>query len=462
MAVGAGGMYGRRGGDAALLRVLGAVVRRNGAGAGRAGRAGLLADIWGQGTFPGVRPFRDRGGTGGGGRTKVVKHKEREEREIEKHKKGEEEKDGLVRVLRKLRGGELDDEYGEGERCALRRVVEAGCDVGAIARLFGVPVVCLEESGLARGKDGDVERFYGESMAGRMSDERMYRVLARSDGECHGIRVSVVARVVRKLLCARKSALYNDNMDIAVEAALFAIDPDVFASRFTLTRLRACAFCATLRRYEHARAFTGAFEAISPSRLGRLLRDLQAVRALSQPHTSLTLGAIHAYCAENLLLTARAVAGVFRRHARAAAGTAASMTAGEFTRLYLALTACATDSSVRYWFAVLDQDGDGRLGRADVAHFYSARRRASEAINGAPLAGARAFWTRLRELSGADERGVTQGMLLRLGAKEREFVLCALLVRRADDGHLVDVSRLVQGAGSATDAQIAAGSEADE
>lgn len=113
----------------------------------------------------------------------------------------------------------------------------------------------------------------------------------------------------------------------------------------------------------------------------------------------------------------------------------------DFVRLYLALVKCGTDVGVRYWFSVLDVDGDGLVSERDAHHFYGERRRDGERRQaGTVLCGLASVWTRvcgsaaspLGELSLLDVLGMSKA--------DREFLLCALLIRRIDDVQLVDVA----------------------
>lgn len=125
------------------------------------------------------------------------------------------------------------------------------------------------------------------------------------------------------------------------------------------------------------------------------------------------------------------------------------MTVGDFVRMYLALVGCQSDPGLRYWFGVLDQDGDGRVGVGDVAHFYTERKAESERRNGVLLADVHWLWVRLCAMGGVrpDGPGLDLAALQALGKDEREFVMCALLVRRADDGKLADVASTIAAGG---------------
>jgi hypothetical protein len=126
----------------------------------------------------------------------------------------------------------------------------------------------------------------------------------------------------------------------------------------------------------------------------------------------------------------------------------------DFARLYLALLHCASDAGVRYWFRVLDVDGDDRVGLHDAVHFYDERRRDAERSAGVVLCDARTVWGRVCSAAlGSGAAGSVSGAggrlhdgrlsvraVLALPKAEREYLLSALLIRRADDGQLVDQS----------------------
>jgi hypothetical protein len=131
-----------------------------------------------------------------------------------------------------------------------------------------------------------------------------------------------------------------------------------------------------------------------------------------------------------------------------AAGAVEAMSGLDFVRLYLALVRCGTDGGVRYWFSVLDVDGDGYVSCADGRHFYAERRRDGERrLCGTVLCEVESVWTRVCGSAGGSEGGsgdwgrrLSQRDVLRMGKADREFLLCALLIRRVDDVQLVDVA----------------------
>lgn len=147
-------------------------------------------------------------------------------------------------------------------------------------------------------------------------------------------------------------------------------------------------------------------------------------------------GSLNAFCESKGLLTPRAIATVVRlygRHGR--------LSSAGFCRLFQALTTCgAVGSAVGYWFRVLDHDLDGVIGAGDVRHYYAHKRvLGHEAEPDVVLTCVRHVWTRLVAMAGGRTGGLRPRDLRALTDKEREFVLCALLVRRVDDGGLVNV-----------------------
>lgn len=147
-------------------------------------------------------------------------------------------------------------------------------------------------------------------------------------------------------------------------------------------------------------------------------------------------GSLNAFCEAKGLLTPRAVATVVRlygRHGR--------LSSAGFCRLFQALTTCGSvGSAVGYWFRVLDHDLDGVVGAGDVRHYYAHKRVLGHAAEpDVVLTCVRHVWTRLVAMAGGRTGGLRPRDFRVLTDMEREFVLCALLVRRVDDGGLVNV-----------------------
>jgi len=145
-------------------------------------------------------------------------------------------------------------------------------------------------------------------------------------------------------------------------------------------------------------------------------------------------GSLNAFCQSKGLLTPRAVATVVRVY-----GKRGRLSAAGFCRLFQALTTCGSAGSARYWFRIIDHDMDGVIGAGDVRHYYAHKRVLGHAAEpDVVLTCVRHVWTRLVAMS-ANADGLRLRDLRALTDKEREFVLCALLVRRVDDGGLVNV-----------------------
>lgn len=129
-------------------------------------------------------------------------------------------------------------------------------------------------------------------------------------------------------------------------------------------------------------------------------------------------------------------------------GSIDAMSGLDFVRLYLALVRCGTDGGVLYWFEVLDVDGDGLISCADARHFYGERRREGERrLGGTALCEVESVWTRVCGSAGGLQGGygdlscrLSTRDVLRMDKSDREFLLCALLIRRVDDVQLVDAA----------------------
>lgn len=72
------------------------------------------------------------------------------------------------------------------------------------------------------------------------------------------------------------------------------------------------------------------------------------------------------YCRDNQKLNNRALNGVCTAHVR---DSERRMTKDEFISMYAAIEGVAAPTYTRYWFSVLDVDGDGVLGPSDISDF---------------------------------------------------------------------------------------------
>lgn len=397
-------------------------------------------------------------------------------------------RDKLVKMLRAAR---LDESSMKEHTLTLGILDRDGVrDVEALRRLWGIPKVVFEATRLDRylnEQDVKLVRLFYERRIWRMSsDARIFNILYWKescwdrkhdpyDDPCHPskrtvyhpprkppdgahafrtVSKAIIADVVKALLTKRRSLFFERNMDVVIETVMYAINPDRFVERFRETALRDAGFFKGLHGYEYSRSFTGSLENLHMGKLNRMLKDIKAVRNAdsSDRHSSsntncLSLRAIRKYCSERDLLTDRAIKRVYERYVRHRSrrgyGTAEDMrfSVGDFVRMYLAWVGCWTDPGLKYWFSILDQDGDGWVGVGDVVHFYSERRFESERRNGMLLADAHCLWFRLCSMSRVSPNGpgIDLQALMDLGKEEREFVMNALLVRRADDGHLTNV-----------------------
>lgn len=131
------------------------------------------------------------------------------------------------------------------------------------------------------------------------------------------------------------------------------------------------------------------------------------------------------------------------------------MSGVDFARLYLALVHCGSNVGIRYWFSVMDADGDGVVSMADAHHFYAERKRDAERLfPGTVLCHLSCVWTRISASVGVahsteyittTKDGVISTdaawnlrQVLRMSRADREFMLCALLIRRIDESQLID------------------------
>lgn len=395
------------------------------------------------------------------------------------------QRDKLVRILRTTHF----DESFDRERALTIDLLRnpAACDIDALRRLWDVPRIIFDVTRLGRyfaehGRDSVLE-FFDSHIWRKSRDSRVFNILywkescmdkPREDqpvSKCpvqkslnhnkHHLRTlskNLIAKVIRNLLLRRRSPFFERNMDIVVETVLFAIHPDRFVDRFRESTLRDAGFFKGLVTFEYSRSFTGAMENLQIGKLNRMLKDIRAIRSIEvsdgfhssrQPsNTGLSLRAICRYCAEQDSLTNRVLRRVYERHARDRERRSTTnaddlhLSLPDFVRMYLAWVGCWTNVGLRYWFSVLDQDGDGTIGVGDIAHFYSERKIESERSNGIMLVDVRWLWFRLCAMCGAppSSEGLDLNAFKEMAREEREFVMYALLARRADDGTLTNVA----------------------
>lgn len=337
-------------------------------------------------------------------------------------------RDLLVLRLRRCRSSQdCASAVPSGEADATRRLLATGGarpgTLAALARLWGVPAAAVSASAAAERGPGALLRFYRAYLSDACPDTRLARLLA-------GPGVGPVPReALRKLFAKTLGGLGCGA--VAPELALFALG-DARAPGIPRAMLRGAGVAGALRAFEALGRLMGPLAPLQPRRRALLAQDLASARSRGP----LDATAVAKYCADRGLLTPRAVEGVFTRHV---AGSV--MSEAEFGCMYLALVDCASDAAVLYWFAVLDADGDGALGPADVATFYKARRAESERSNGVTLIAAPALYHRLEIAARAAGKraypgGISRGQMLAMDAKDREFLLCALLLCRPDDGLL--------------------------
>lgn len=468
--------------------------------------AKLLSDIRGEGQYATIevlarkrresinlaRKRRDAPGalpSSGDEASKEPSSKKQAQRDSREHTPAA--RDKLVKLLHSVR----HDEIAEKERSLTMGMLNrAGTrNVDAMRRLWGVPKVIFDTTRadryLSEQENKVVQLFYNRYIFRTSADARIFNILYWKEScydekhnalqdPCHTperradyaarkppdkkrmfrtISKGIIAKVIKTLLTRRRSPFFEKNMDVVIETVLYAINPDRFVERFRETALREAGFFKGLHGYEYSRCFTGSLENLHMGKLNRMLKDIRAVRSFdaaercsSGKHGTgtaissncVSLRAVRKYCAERDSLTDRVLQGVHERYVEQRTKEEVRFSVADFVRMYLAWVGCWTDPGVKYWFSVLDQDGDGLVGVRDVAHFYSERKAESERRNGVVLADVRWLWFRLCAMSGVSPNGpgLDLNAFKELGKEEREFVMCALLVRRVDDGNLINVA----------------------
>lgn len=390
---------------------------------------------------------------------------------MRKMKKLNAARDKLVRILRRVK----DDTLAVNERRLTVQIIrrQEQLDVDALRRLWGVPKVVFEVAELyayfkANGDLRMVCDFYDKHLMGNEPDTRIFNILYWKESgnrqqsgkppnrySCfRSISRSIIREVIKLLLSKRRSPLFERNMDVATEVVLYALHPDGHIGSFRESALKDAGFFQGLTAYEYSRSFTGSLQNLHLAKLNRMLKDLRAVKGFEAERNNdgegldgFSVQSILHYCSERDTLTKRALFSVIDRYVRRENRSQLGrenlrISHADFVRLYLALTGSATDTGLKYWFSVLDQDSDGWINVGDVAYFYSERKAESEKRNGIKLSDVRGLWVRLCAMSrvSPNGRGLSFSALKELGKDEREFVMCALLIRRADDGNLTDVA----------------------
>lgn len=384
-------------------------------------------------------------------------------------------RDKLVTILRAVK----DDDLTLNERKLTVAIVHrpGKLDVDALRRLWAIPNVIFDVTHLPQYLHSlqnvtAIIDFYQKHIMRKSLDSRVFNILYwkenfDTEAPCmpcnpvskkfRTISKRIIGHVIKTLLTKRRSAFYEKNINVVIETVLYAIHPDPFIDTFREAALREAGFFRGLATYEYSRSFTASLENLHLGKLNRMIKDIRAVREIegtnlanADPEKHLSLRAISKYCAERDTLTERALHGVcdrYVRHRGCALGNAndVRMTVADFVRMYLALVGSGTDPGLKYWFSILDQDGDGWVGVSDVTHFYAERKIESEKRNGIVLADVQCLWIRLCAMMGIPPtgKGISLDSLRELGREEREFVMCALLVRRADDGNLTNVAATV-------------------
>jgi len=334
------------------------------------------------------------------------------------------------RSRRQVKGDE--DEQSDTLAILQRAPAIGRADPGALAplaRRWGIPLAALMRSPVAKRGPAALLRFYQRSLRGQSSDMRVCLLLC-------GVSDMMPREVLSKLavdVLNVSNSLYMNNSQIVGEIILASTGCHARSPAIPCKLLVACGLSSALATHERTGALEDCLTSLKPQSVKMLLADIRSASAVNSPY--ITLSKLTMYCCERNLLTNRALSGVFQAHV---ANPDLGMTHAEFAALFVALVECGKPSAMRYWFWVLDTDGDGVLGLEDIADFYRFRKQASEERNGVILAGIQSFWSRISDMVGWDKQ-ITINSLLGLTVKQREFILCALLVRRPDEGHLVNL-----------------------
>ncbi|CAN8073157.1 unnamed protein product [Agarophyton chilense] len=480
----------------AVQHISKSLVRRVGMKYGDTVYASLFSEIWGQSQFATIEvlakkrqeyfnrahKLRDRSSQNVAN-SKTIQEKapilsvevirdEDEKERSERMKKLNAARDRLVRILKRVK----DDTLSVNERRITVQIIgrPGALDVDALRRLWGVPRVVFEAAELHQyferyGDEKSICNFYDTHIWGAQQDTRIFNILYWKETACcdqtggysslksrrvRTISHRIIRKVIKLLLLRRRSPLFEKNMDVATEVVLYALHPDGHLVTFRESALREAGFFQGLQAYEYSRSFTASLQNLALAKLNRMLKDLRAVKQLEaelrggdEPVEFLSLPALRRYCLERDTLTDRALHALVDRYVRREKRDMRCpdnfpVSFASFIRMYLALVGSSTDPGLKYWFSVLDQDGDGWINIGDVAHFYSERKAESEKRNGIKLAHVQFLWVRLCAMSRVPPtgKGLNLSSLKELGKEEREFMMCALLVRRADEGNLTDVA----------------------
>lgn len=481
----------------AVRHISASLVKRSGISENDPIYASLLADIWGRSRYATLEVLhakRARGPATGSQNRRASSASSattasKEAQSVRKGKKDrkdgrcdaetdrrrERSRDALVRLLRRV----VQSDIAENERRLTISLCNAPMlDIEALRRLWGIPYVIFEAASIHAylGKNPQaVIPLYNSLVANADPDRRVFNLLhwhERNNPDPKSpspipatppaVSKQIIARVVSLLLTKRRSPFFEKNMPTVMEVVLYAIAADPYILHFRYSHLRTAAFCHALQTYEYSRSFTATLENLQLARLNRLLKDIRAVRAIDadllpvQPPlpAALSRRAVEKYCIQRDTLTDRALHAVFARYLTAT--PTLTMTEADFVRMYLSLVASGSDPGLAYWFAVLDHDGDGLVGPADIAHFYAQRKAESEKRNAILLADVDSFWVRLCAMCAVSPiaPGIDLAALKTLGREDREFVMCALLVRRVDDGNLINVAATVSSDVDAVDSGL--------
>eukprot|EP00184_Porphyridium_aerugineum_P004042 CAMPEP_0184708088 /NCGR_PEP_ID=MMETSP0313-20130426/37596_1 /TAXON_ID=2792 /ORGANISM="Porphyridium aerugineum, Strain SAG 1380-2" /LENGTH=1180 /DNA_ID=CAMNT_0027169669 /DNA_START=1022 /DNA_END=4564 /DNA_ORIENTATION=- len=164
-------------------------------------------------------------------------------------------------------------------------------------------------------------------------------------------------------------------------------------------------------------------------------------RSTSEKLIQLTESEFTDFCAARSLLTRRGAAALFCRHVRP---KSPNMTFSDFARFWTATNDLKLDSSLEYFFQVLDYDMNGYISAEDAFHFYTEK----EALlqeDGLVLASFWDVWVGILDLVYPKDpkRGFSLFEMTKLSEKNRVYVVQAFMFR--DDGNaVIDIRRTME------------------
>eukprot|EP00168_Porphyra_purpurea_P018808 TRINITY_DN717_c0_g1_i7.p1 TRINITY_DN717_c0_g1~~TRINITY_DN717_c0_g1_i7.p1 ORF type:complete len:414 (+),score=138.99 TRINITY_DN717_c0_g1_i7:418-1659(+) len=170
--------------------------------------------------------------------------------------------------------------YGAAAAAAGRRAAAAGAAPGdglapcpppasRLVLTLGLPL-CVASALPPLPTFADFAAYYDARLRGVGVERRLFELLR---GEAAKVTPATVAGVLRALLAARGSPLYERNLRLAVETVLYGIHADPAANGYTAAELAAVQLAASLTAAETSGMLGGALAALAPSRFAGMLMD---------------------------------------------------------------------------------------------------------------------------------------------------------------------------------------------